>query len=53
MKQIVCVYIDKEIKEYLEEKARKEGLTLSELLRRILIENVLLDSTLTQDIANT
>jgi len=53
MKQIVCVYIDKEIKEYLEQKAKKEGLTLSELLRRILIENMLLDSTLTEDVANT
>jgi len=53
MKQIICVYIDKEIKEYLEQKAKKEGLTLSELLRRILIENVLLDSALTEDVANT
>jgi antitoxin component of RelBE/YafQ-DinJ toxin-antitoxin module len=53
MKQIVCVYIDQELKQYLEQKARKEGLTLSELIRRILIENIVSDSTIIEDVANT
>lgn len=41
MKQILCIYVDMEIKDYLEKKASEKNMTLSQLVRQMLIEKII------------
>lgn len=39
-KEIVCFYLDVELKEYLEKKAKENGVTLSQILREMVLEKI-------------
>jgi chromatin remodeling complex protein RSC6 len=44
-KEIICVLVDSKLKEYLNKEAKTKGMTLSELLREIIIDHVIENET--------
>ena len=46
-KEVLCVSIDSEVKEYLEKKAKEKGITLSEQVREIIYDHVIQKETAT------
>jgi chromatin remodeling complex protein RSC6 len=44
-KEIMCVLVDSKLKEYLNKEAKTKGMTLSELLREIIIDYVIESET--------
>jgi len=44
-KEVLCLSIDSEVKEYLEKKAKEKGITLSEHVREIIYDHVIQTET--------
>lgn len=44
-KEIMCVLVDSKLKEYLNKEAKTKGMTLSELLREIIIDYIIESET--------
>jgi antitoxin component of RelBE/YafQ-DinJ toxin-antitoxin module len=44
-KEIICVLVDSKLKEYLNKEAKAKGMTLSELVREVIIDYVIESET--------
>jgi len=44
-KEIICVLVDSRLKEYLNKEAKAKGMTLSELVREVIIDYVIESET--------
>lgn len=44
-KEIICVLVDSKLKEYLNKEAKAKGMTLSELVREVIIDYIIESET--------